>query len=167
MSQAHEQTTTGDAPERPPSGDLARRGLLLGVSVVGAAGLAAACGGSSDDGSGATPSTATPTTNGGMTESGGGGIVLGAAADIPVGGGKVFKGPKIVVVQPKPGEYHAYTAVCTHMGCTVGSVENGLIRCPCHGSEYRIESGEVARGPAAKALVEKLIKISDGKIILV
>ncbi|MEV4255778.1 Rieske (2Fe-2S) protein [Spirillospora sp. NPDC049652] len=164
MPQEHE-TAIPAPPEQRPSGDLARRGLLLSAGVVGVAGLAAACGDSDSEG-GKPSATATPTDNGGMTMSSGGGVVLGDAAEVPVGGGKVFKDRKVVVTQPEPGEYRAFTAVCTHRGCTVASVANGLIRCPCHGSEFRIDDGRVARPPAGKALVEQAIKVSGGKIIL-
>ncbi|RFU42474.1 hypothetical protein DZF91_06425 [Actinomadura logoneensis] len=169
MPQEPEETATlPPAPGRAPSGDLARRGLLLGAGAVGVAGLTAACGGGSGSDE-AKPSSAPSSApnDGGLVESSGGGVVLGSAADVPVGGGKVYKDRKIVVTQPKAGEYHAFTAVCTHRGCTVGAVVSGLITCPCHGSAFHIETGTVARPPAARALVEQAIKIADGKIILV
>ena len=43
---------------------------------------------------------------------------------------------------------------CTHLGCRINKSEEGLLRCPCHGSEFA-EDGTVVRGPAVKAL-EKL-----------
>src|SRR5258707_73783 len=52
--------------------------------------------------------------------------------DIPVGGGKVFDREKIVVTQPTAGEFKAFSAVCTHQGCTVKKIANGIITCPCH-----------------------------------
>ena len=42
----------------------------------------------------------------------------------------------------------AFTAVCTHQGCTVGMVEDGMIGCPCHGSTFDIATdGSVRHGP--------------------
>ena len=95
--------------------------LLAGVAVVGTASLAA-CGEASDAVAGAASSAA----------SAAGGAI--AEADIPVGGGKVFEALKVVVTQPTDGEYKAFSAVCTHQGCTVKGVGNGVITCPCHGS---------------------------------
>ena len=55
---------------------------------------------------------------------------------------------KLVVTQPTEGEFKGFTAVCTHQGCTVGRVEDGEIRCPCHGSRFSAEDGSVVGGPA-------------------
>jgi Rieske Fe-S protein len=142
-----------------------RRGMLLGVGLVGLAGTLAACGGSSgDSGSGTTSKPAGG--GGGTAPAGGGDGALGKAADIPVGGGKVFKDRKIVVTQPKKGEFEAFSAVCTHRGCTVDSVNGGTINCPCHGSKYKISDGSVANGPAPKPLSRKSIKVENGEIKL-
>jgi Rieske Fe-S protein len=48
---------------------------------------------------------------------------LAAEADIPVGGGTVFKAEKVVVTQPESGRFQAFTAVCTHQGCIVKEVD--------------------------------------------
>ncbi|MEO3870685.1 Rieske (2Fe-2S) protein [Nonomuraea sp. B12E4] len=91
---------------------------------------------------------------------------LADTADIPSGGGKVFEGQKIVVTQPTDGEFKAFTAICTHQGCTVASVSNGTINCPCHGSKFSIEDGSVANGPASEPLEEKKITVDGDKIRL-
>ncbi|MFG1710234.1 Rieske (2Fe-2S) protein [Nonomuraea sp. M3C6] len=91
---------------------------------------------------------------------------LADTADIPSGGGKVFEGQKVVVTQPVDGEFKAFTAVCTHQGCTVATVSNGTINCPCHGSKFKIEDGSVANGPASEPLKEKKITVDGGKIRL-
>lgn len=52
---------------------------------------------------------------------------------------------------------------CTHLGCKINRTENGLLICPCHGSEYDL-SGKVVKGPAYKNLEEVPFKISsDGE----
>ncbi|MFE3455501.1 Rieske (2Fe-2S) protein [Nonomuraea sp. NPDC059194] len=91
---------------------------------------------------------------------------LGSTADIPEGGGKVFANKKVVVTQPTAGEFKCFTAVCTHQGCTVASVSNGTINCPCHGSKFNIADGSVANGPAAKPLAEKKINVEGDSISL-
>jgi Rieske Fe-S protein len=115
----------------------------------------AACGGSSDSGG-----------DSGSGSGGGAGSTLASTSDIPVGGGKVFANDKIVVTQPKSGEFRAFSAVCTHRGCTVGAVDGGTINCPCHGSKYSISDAAVVAGPATKPLAEKSVKVQGNKIVM-
>nr|WP_225956210.1 Rieske (2Fe-2S) protein [Amycolatopsis lexingtonensis] len=95
-----------------------------------------------------------------------GGTELGAAADIPVGGGKVFADKQVVVTQPVAGTFAAFSAVCTHQGCTVDAVADGTINCPCHGSKFKVADGSVANGPAAQPLPKKAVTVTGGKITL-
>jgi Rieske Fe-S protein len=94
------------------------------------------------------------------------GTVLGATSDIPVGGGAIYSTAKIVVTQPASGQYKAFSAVCTHVGCLVNKVTSGTIDCPCHGSEFKITDGAVVAGPAPSPLPARQIKIVDGQVIL-
>ncbi|HEY7483473.1 MAG TPA: Rieske (2Fe-2S) protein [Streptosporangiaceae bacterium] len=135
-----------------------RRGLLAGVGLVGIAGTIAACGSGSDSGSGSGG-------EGGDSGEGAGGT-LTSTSDIPVGGGKVLEDKKLVVTQPAKGEFRCFSAVCTHRGCTVGSVSNGTIDCPCHGSKYSIKDASVVNGPATRPLSQKTIKVEGGSIVL-
>jgi len=45
----------------------------------------------------------------------------------------------------------AFSGICTHNGCTIGSFQNGTSACPCHGSQFNT-SGSVVNGPAVNAL---------------
>ncbi|MGY1948711.1 Rieske (2Fe-2S) protein [Nocardia asiatica] len=72
--------------------------------------------------------------------------------DIPVGGGTIFPDRATVITQPNPGEFHAFSAICTHQGCSVTDIRDGLIACPCHGSRFRITDGSPERGPAREPL---------------
>jgi len=153
-----------------------RRDVLRGAAVAGVAaagfGLAACGGGSgsgnsqgSQNGSGGTGSgtdTSTPSSG----ASNGGTDALGPSSDVPIGGGKIYGDARVVVTQPAQGDFKAFSAVCTHLSCIVGDVSNGLITCPCHGSQYSITDGSVRRGPAPAALAPKKIKISQGEIVL-
>ncbi len=95
------------------------------------------------------------------------GTVLAAASEIPVGGGKIFTAAKVVVTQPVSGQYLGFSAVCTHVGCTLSEVANGTIDCPCHGSEFKITTGAVVTGPAPSPLPKKQIKVVNGQVVLV
>lgn len=95
-----------------------------------------------------------------------GGVVLGEVSAVAVGGGVIYPAAKVVVTQPAAGEYRAFSAVCTHLGCILDKIADGTIDCPCHGSEFTIATGAVAAGPAQLPLPKKKIKITDGKVIL-
>jgi Rieske Fe-S protein len=91
---------------------------------------------------------------------------LAKVADIPVGGGKVFPDQKVVLTQPSAGVIKAYSAVCTHQGCTVEGVSGGTINCPCHGSAFKVADGSVAAGPAKRSLPSVSVTVADGAITL-
>jgi Rieske Fe-S protein len=114
-----------------------------------------------------TESSSAPAASGsGAGSSGGGGAaVLAKTSDVPVGGGTILTDKKIVITQPQSGTFHAFTAVCTHAGCTVGSVSSGTINCPCHGSRFNINNGSVVNGPAASPLAPINIKVQGTSIV--
>ena len=149
-----------------------RRGVLAGVGLVGLAGAVSACssGGSSSSPAGAaSASTAPASAPSSASASAGTGSATGALAttsEIPVGSGKIFTAEKVVVTQPTSGDFKAFSAVCTHMGCIVSQISNGTIDCPCHGSQYSIKDGAVVAGPAPSPLPAEAIKLSGSSIIL-
>ncbi|MGH3253335.1 MAG: Rieske (2Fe-2S) protein [Trebonia sp.] len=169
-----------------------RRCVLLGAGVLGMAGVLTACStaavpyDANDAGQapGTTPTTPSATGNGmasgmagqpssaasatsGSAKSGAPtGTVLGMAADVPVGGGMVYTAAKVVVTQPVKGEFKAFSAVCTHVGCVCNQVAAGTINCPCHGSKFKITDGSVVAGPAPAPLPAKAITVTDGKVLL-
>jgi len=94
------------------------------------------------------------------------GTVLGAASDVPVGGGKIYKAAKVVVTQPARGQYKAFSAVCTHVGCIMSEVANGTIDCPCHGGQFKITNGAVVAGPPPSPLPARQVKVVNGQVVL-
>lgn len=136
-----------------------RRSVLAAAGAASAAVTLAACGSGGGEGSGSDENA------GGGGEEGGGGA-LGKAADIPEGGGKVFKEQKVVVTRPSGSEYKAFSATCTHKGCSVSEVKGGTIICPCHDSKFDITDGSVKGGPATKPLPPAKVSVKDGSIHL-
>jgi Rieske Fe-S protein len=101
-----------------------------------------------------------PEEGGGQAASASTGEVLGKAADIPVGGGKIFEAQKLVVTQAEAGQFKAYSAVCPHQGCLVNEVVDGSINCPCHGSKFKLD-GSVSAGPATTALPPAAVTVNE------
>jgi Rieske Fe-S protein len=117
--------------------------------------------------SGAPSSAAGPASAAGASSAAGGSAsdVLASTGQIPVGGGKILTDKKIVITQPQAGSFHAFTAICTHLGCIVNTVSGGTINCPCHGSKYSIVNGSVVNGPAPLPLAAVSIKVQGTSII--
>lgn len=127
------------------------------VAAVGAAGLAVAltaCG--ADD-------KASDSVGSG---DGAAGTELAKTGDIPEGGGKVFADQGVVVTQPTAGTYKAFSSKCTHQGCAVKGIANGVITCPCHGSEFSTTDGSVKKGPATTGLAAANITVEGDAIKL-
>ena len=143
---------------------LDRRSVLVGSCGVCAVALA----GCAAYGTGqAAPAPAPSAQSEGSSSGGGAGAASGklaATADVPVGGGIVLPDAALVITQPKAGTFKAFSAICTHQGCTVSTVESGTINCPCHGSQFAIADGAVVNGPAKKPLPAKKITVSGGSI---
>ena len=161
-----DDTTTGPHP------DVTRRLVLRGASLGGLAlPLLAACGGGDEAGGGSTASasasasSSAPASSAAPSASAGGGSGV-PTADVPVGGGTILGDEQVVLTQPSEGTFKAFSAVCTHQGCTVGKVEEGQIVCPCHGSRFSIEDGSPLSGPAQGALSEKKITVQGDQITL-
>ncbi|WP_328679530.1 Rieske (2Fe-2S) protein [Streptomyces sp. NBC_00322] len=150
----------------------ARRRTVLAAGAAGAAALVAGCSEYGDDGGAPASEQPTPTAPGtgtsGPPESSGApaGEELARTSEIPVGGGKVFAEQKVVVTQPTAGDFKAFSAICTHAGCTVNKVADGTINCPCHGSKYAIADAAVVGGPAPRPLPPKQITVAGDTIRL-
>jgi len=152
---------------------------LLGLTGVGAAALSAcaeASGGSpsaaptaSETSAPTTPSptadTTSPTPSASTAEAPKGPSV--ATSKVPVGGGVILEDADYVITQPSKGQYKAFSKICTHQGCPVASVSDGVIHCNCHGSEYSIKDGSVTNPPAPKPLAEAKASVFEDKVYVV
>ena len=137
-----------------------RHALTLAATVGLCPAVLAACGGND---------TATDTPDDGSLDTGHSAIApspgpITSAADVPVGGGLIFAEEQVVVTQPTEGEFKCFTAVCTHQGCIVSSVQAGGIRCECHGSVFSIEDGSAVNPPATAPLDEVSITVEGDEI---
>ncbi len=126
---------------------LDRRALLTGLGALTLTAAVTGCGGEE-------PSTPAA------------GTTLGSTDDIPVGAGRVYPEQRVVVTQPVQGSFHAFSAVCTHQGCTVKEVAGSTINCPCHGSRFDVNDGSVVHGPAQQPLGRLHVTVEAGSLRL-
>ena len=153
-----------------------RRMVLVGAGVAGIAALAA-CGSKSSapTGSGAAPvattgaaPAATKAAAAATAAAGGAVTALAKLSDIPVGGAISAKdnGKPIILAQPTAGVVKGFSAICTHMGCTVAPSSDGKeLDCPCHGSKYNATTGAVIHGPAPAPLPAVAVKVVSGAVV--
>lgn len=91
-----------------------------------------------------------------------------AAARVPVGGAVLASDPRsgepVQVLQPVRGQFEAFSAICTHAGCTVAWAGNGF-SCPCHGATYDA-SGQVTGGPAPRPLSRVPVRLEGTNVVL-
>jgi Rieske Fe-S protein len=151
---------TQDVSTPDGAGSLTRRAIPAAVVVVGAAaGVGVAW--NHRDGAGRGANAA------------GGGPAGGAAAastplasldQIPAGGGLILDKAAVVLTKDQAGDVHAFSAVCTHQGCTVSEVAGGTINCPCHGSKFDVTTGAPVAGPASTPLPPVQVSVHDNAV---
>ncbi|HET9518940.1 MAG TPA: Rieske (2Fe-2S) protein [Actinoplanes sp.] len=161
----------------PTDGGLTRRTVIgvgaaaLGASVLTGCGDGGSAGNGGADGYGApagpsgsgSPSTEPSPAPSDSAAPEGGGTALAKVADVPVGGAvkaTAADGRPVIVAQPTRGELVAFSAICTHQGCTVAPAGK-ILACPCHGSTYDLGTGENTGGPAPRPLAEIAVTV-DG-----
>src|ERR687891_1711202 len=70
--------------------------------------------------------------------------------------GIVLEEEKIAAYKDPTGQLHTYSAVCIHLGCTVTwNNSEKSFDCPCHGSRFSANSGNVINGPANSGIESK------------
>lgn len=94
------------------------------------------------------------------------GTVVATLADVSVGQAKsvTMNGQPVIVARPSDNNAVAFSAICTHQGCTV--VPSGQsLDCPCHRSQFNALTGAVQRGPAHEPLPAIPVKVNNGEIV--
>jgi Rieske Fe-S protein len=95
-------------------------------------------------------------------------VVAAKVGDLKPNGSKVFRfgsRPALLLLTPE-GEYHAVSAVCTHLGCTV-QYRNDLhaVWCACHNGTYGLDGRNVS-GPPPRPLEKFQVNIRSNEIIV-
>lgn len=89
-------------------------------------------------------------------------FALGTPADFKVRTVTWLRERELFVVRDERG-FGAFSARCTHLGCTVRRTPEGFA-CPCHGARFS-ENGQVVSGPARRALPWFALSLeADGQI---
>ena len=100
-------------------------------------------------------------------DTGAGGKAIASESKVAPGSAYKFKdsGNPAVLVHLDNGNFVAYSAVCTHQGCTV-AYKDGDLACPCHGSTFDPANGaSVVTGPATRPLPEIPVKVQGGEVV--
>lgn len=92
---------------------------------------------------------------------------VGAADTVPAEGMTMVNvaGMNVLLARDR-GVICALSDICTHVGAPLheGTLENGVITCPWHASEFRLRDGRAVRGPATMDLPCLGVRETDGVV---
>lgn len=152
-----------------PNPYISRRTVLVAGAAGGAVVVAGCSSGSKA--SGATRRDAVTGAPGGAgagtSAEAGGKDDLGPLSAVPVGQAKAVTlpgGKPGILARPTATTAACFSAICTHMGCTV-QADGSRLNCPCHGSQYDALTGQVLRGPATSPLPSIPVTVTDGDVV--
>jgi Rieske Fe-S protein len=145
--------------DQVPRGSLrpSRRGLIAGALTAGA--LGALAGGCSDESAPDWPRLR-------AGEKPRQGQTITDAVNVPKSGGVVIPEAGLVIVRDGDSGLRGFSAVCTHAGCIISDVIDGIIICPCHGSRFDAKTGAALSGPARTPLTPVAIKFDGKKVVI-
>jgi cytochrome b6-f complex iron-sulfur subunit len=151
-------------------GDSSDGGYSSGGSQASSSSSGDASGGSSGGGKSGGGSDGGKAGGGKQKASGGdakaGGPAIASTSEVAPGSALKFKdsGNPAFLVHLDSGNFVAYSAICTHQGCTV-AYQGGQLACPCHGSVFDpANGGAVVAGPAPTPLPEIPVKVQGGEV---
>ena len=94
--------------------------------------------------------------------------VSAGKADLALNSARIFRfgsRPALLVRTPA-GEFVAFTAVCTHLNCTVQyNQQTNLIWCACHNGQFDL-NGKVAGGPPPRPLEQYTAHVQGDEIVV-
>ncbi|WP_326608215.1 Rieske 2Fe-2S domain-containing protein [Streptomyces sp. NBC_01800] len=93
---------------------------------------------------------------------------IGDVADFPVGRAvrRHIDDVAVLVVRESGNRVHILADSCSHMGgpLSQGAIDNGCVRCPWHGSVFRLQDGWNVRGPATAPQPAFETRITGGHV---
>lgn len=95
-------------------------------------------------------------------------VVAAKAADVKPNSGKVFRFGSTpgILVHLASGEWRAFSAVCTHLGCTVQFRDDlERIWCPCHNGQFDVTGKNVA-GPPPAPLETYAVNVKGDEVVV-
>ena len=93
---------------------------------------------------------------------------VGSENDLKPNSGIVFQfgNEPALLVRTEEGELRAFTAICTHLGCTVTyDPTSKVIWCPCQNGMFDLHGRNIA-GPPPRPLSEYKVNLRNGKIVV-
>jgi cytochrome b6-f complex iron-sulfur subunit len=103
-----------------------------------------------------------------VVESSASSVVAAKSAELKPNQGKIFRfgsKPGLLIETPS-GEYRAFSAICTHLDCTVQyRPEEKLIWCACHNGRYDL-TGKNISGPPPRPLEEYRVNVRGDEIVV-
>ena len=100
------------------------------------------------------------------------GEAIAQESEVPANSAMAFTdadlGQPGVLIHLQSGNFVAYSAVCTHRGCTVSyQPDTKQLACPCHGSIFDpAQDAAVVQGPATTPLPKIDIAEQNGEVVL-
>jgi nitrite reductase/ring-hydroxylating ferredoxin subunit len=100
-------------------------------------------------------------------ETGAGFMAVARADDLKEGELQAFKVlDSKVAVANVGGTFYAFDDTCTHEACSLaeGELDEIILTCRCHGSQFDVTNGALLRGPAQEPVKSHEIRVEDGKL---
>lgn len=95
-------------------------------------------------------------------------VKVGKAESIAKDSGTIvrFGSKPVILVRTATGEFHAFSATCTHLDCTVQYRKDmGVIWCACHNGKYDLTGRNIA-GPPPRPLDEFRVILQGDEVFL-
>lgn len=95
-------------------------------------------------------------------------VIAARVQDIPINTAKIVKFNKrpVIVIHTPLGQFKAFSANCTHLGCIVEyKGEERQLHCNCHGSVFDLNGNNI-RGPANSPLAPLKVSLNQSDIVI-
>ena len=95
-------------------------------------------------------------------------LKLGKVEDFPKDSGKIFKmgSQPGLLIRLQDGKFRAFSAVCTHLSCTVQyKPDEKIIWCACHNGKYDL-NGKNISGPPPAPLTPYNVSVKNDEVFV-